>query len=238
MGMFDYFVIEDYSVHPELEKVAPTPDELESMKKSIDYDAWQTKSLDSMMDTYKLLDDGTILKITHDWDYGAPSDTTEIKEEPFPYHGVIRVHDYRTLEYHEEGDSKKTRWIALSLYFTSGKLTGVEIDEDKIEEHGPYKPMTLLKHIKEVVKIDEVKIERPTKYYIYSWVIQQDETSKQWAIFDNQHRVNLIDGAVMPYIPHEGPLYSYDCQYEAADALRCFLAEVQAGNYDEEELLQ
>lgn len=238
MGMFDYFVIEDYSIHPELEKVVPTKEEVEAMKKSTDYGEWQTKSLDCFMETYKLLKDCTLLKITHDWEYGTPADTTEIKEEPFPYHGVINAHDYRILEYYEDGHSKKTRFIGIKLTFTAGKLTDVNIKEDKIEEIEPHKPMTLLRHIKEVVNIDEVKIDKPTKYYIYSWVIQQDETSKQWAIFDNQHRVNLIDGAVMPYIPHEGPLYSYECQYEAADALRCFLADVQAGNYDEEELLK
>lgn len=127
MGMFDYFCIEDYSVHEELQKVQPTDVEVEHNKDL----QWQTKSLNCMMDTYTLLKDGRLMRKGSAMD-GWSYDPVETVEEVYPYHGFIEIHDSRVLAWKSPFKPSKTRWISVTLKMTSGVLEDVRINEDKI----------------------------------------------------------------------------------------------------------
>lgn len=244
MGMFDYFFIADYSIHPNLQKVQPTDEELNNMKKAPDYGEWQTKSLDCLMDHYTLNKDGTITKLKMSYDYCGEEKENTIPQ-PFPYHGVIRIHYYRVLEYYkkEEVDgisekSKKTRFIAVELVFTSGMLNDVLIVEDRIAELEKPRKFSIMRHIKEVMNADVVPLKRKDKISIYGFILDKGPYGA-WAVYDNRQTISVnAIGSCIPYIPEEGPRYWFKNEYEASLALQRFVIAVQSGKHDDKDYLE
>lgn len=229
MGMFDRFVIEDYSLH----------ENLKPYQKVEEYDGeWQTKSLDRGLDTYTLKSDGYLYK--RNFPVGYEEFDTEVEDEIFKFHGIIDIHNYINIEYWEENKPKVCWDVVLELKFTDGKLEKVIPIMDKKEEieKERYRRKNLLEFITEVVNPEYIVLEKKNKYNFFCFCIEKDKITEKWAIFDNRHRMTLTQKSTpLPFIPEESPLYVFDTEFDAVGALKKFIEEVQSGRWKDEDFL-
>ena len=242
MGMFDYFSIEDYSIHPQLEKIKPSDEE--PYLGAFD---WQTKSLDCLLDVYVLTKEKTLYKNEVYDSIGEKNDTPESKF--FPYSGSIDIGDYRVLEFWSEEElegldyiynrPKVVRCIDLKLIFNCGVLSDVSITSDTTEQLKKPKNPSLRDHINQVMDIDKIPLERKGKIYIYGFVLEKG-INGQWAVYDNRQTVcvNNIKGGCVPYIAEEGPWYVYLDEYDASIALQNFAKLVKSGEHDDKDYIR
>jgi len=130
MGMFDNVVCK---------AALPATEELESLNIAWDKEIFQTKSLDSSLDTYTITELGELVVTVVENEYVlyTEAEIANIKPKPWnvykevieknrydkrvDYHGVITF--YTSFEYTEKEDM----WVEFAAYFIYGKLDKIEL---------------------------------------------------------------------------------------------------------------
>jgi hypothetical protein len=119
MGMFDSIRVE-----------MPLPDGWVPPEGTL----FQSKSLDSFMDTYLIDKDGQLFKTESYWD-NEESKVLATETYPIPFHGEIRFyqHERQTLKERKE---YKYKWHEYSAIFVRGKLIDLSTIRQPEEDNG------------------------------------------------------------------------------------------------------